>query len=111
MRTFAIAGAVLLFGMPMVARADDAGKVWKTKCASCHGADGKAESAQAKKMKVADMTAADWQKKFSDDDIKKVITDGLKREKDGTKQEMKGFAEKLKAEEIDGLVKFIRGLK
>jgi mono/diheme cytochrome c family protein len=46
-------------------------------CKSCHGADGTANPAIAKMMKVEikDLKSADVQG-MSDDDIKKVITDG-----------------------------------
>ncbi|MGP0071918.1 MAG: c-type cytochrome [Bryobacteraceae bacterium] len=46
-------------------------------CKSCHGADGTANPAVAKMMKVdiKDLKSADVQA-MSDDDLKKVITDG-----------------------------------
>jgi mono/diheme cytochrome c family protein len=46
-------------------------------CKSCHGADGTASPAMAKMMKVdmRDLKSADVQA-ASDDDLKKIITDG-----------------------------------
>ena len=37
-------------------------RLWKAKCASCHGADGKAQTEQGKKMAMHDITTAEWQK-------------------------------------------------
>ena len=86
-------------------------RTWKSKCASCHGKEGKGDTEKGKKMKIADYTTADWQKSKKDEDLKKAILDGVKAEKDGVKQEMDGYKADLKPEEIDGLVAFIRGLK
>lgn len=86
-------------------------RAWKAKCASCHGADGKAATEQGKKMHISDMSAPDWQAKMTDDKIKAAISDGLKRDKDGVKQEMEAYKAKLRADQIDGLVGYVRGLK
>lgn len=86
-------------------------RAYKSKCASCHGADGKGKTKQGEKMKIRDMTAADWKKEFDDAKIKKAIEDGVARDKDGVKQEMKPLKDKLKPEEIDGLVKYVKDMK
>jgi mono/diheme cytochrome c family protein len=86
-------------------------RTWKAKCASCHGADGKGQTEQGKKAAVGDMTSADWQKKFTDDQLKAAINDGLKRDKNGVKQEMEAYKGKLRPDQIDGLVAYVRGLK
>jgi mono/diheme cytochrome c family protein len=51
--------------------------VYDKACKSCHGADGTPSAAIAKMMKVdmKDLKSADVQA-MSDDDLKKVITDG-----------------------------------
>jgi mono/diheme cytochrome c family protein len=117
MRTYSrlFAGATLALGLGLASLAHaEADKkierVWKAKCASCHGADGKGATDQGKKMKIADFTTADWQK-ITDDKIKAAINDGAKSEKDGVKKEMDPFKDELKPEQIDGLVVFMRGLK
>ena len=112
MRLILIAAAFLLLLAPRAGLAQDANaqKAWKTRCASCHGEDGKGQATQGKKMGVEDMTTAAWQKEFTDAKIKTAIQDGLKREKNGKKQQMSAYKEKLKPEEIDGLVKVVRGL-
>lgn len=100
--------------IPLAARADvdkKTERLWKAKCASCHGADGKGQTDQGKKMGVSDYTAPGWQKEHTDAAIEKSIADGVTRVKDGKKQEMEPFKEKLDAAQISALVAFIRTLK
>jgi mono/diheme cytochrome c family protein len=78
-------------------------RVWKAKCASCHGADGKGQTEQGKKFGIKDYTSADWQKSRTDADLKKGIVDGVPG--------MDGYKDKLQADQIDSLVAFIRALK
>jgi cytochrome c6 len=85
-------------------------RLWKAKCASCHGPDGKGQTEQGKKMQTADMTTAEFQK-IDDAKMKAAIADGFKREKNGVKQEMEAYKTKLKPEQIDGLIAYIRGFK
>ena len=85
-------------------------RLWKAKCSSCHGMDGKAQTDKGKQMKVADYSTAAWQKSRTDEQIKKGIIEGVKLEKDGVKQEMDGYKTELTAEQIDGLVQFTRSL-
>ena len=93
---FAAALAVVL-SIPPSARADDASAaLYKSKCAMCHGADGA-------KAAGHDLSGADVQKK-SDADLNAVITDGKP-------PKMPKYGEKLKPEEIKGLVDYIRTLK
>jgi cytochrome c6 len=86
-------------------------RLWRAKCASCHGPDGKAQTEQGKKMAVRDMTAAAWQAEFSDAQLKTAIGDGIKRDKGGVKQEMEPYKGKLRPDQIDGLVAQVRSLK
>jgi cytochrome c553 len=86
--------------------ADDIPALWKAKCASCHGEDGKAQTKTGKKEKINDMTAGDWQSNWTDDKMKKIIVEGSK---DNNK--MKPFKGKISDTEIDGLIKHIRSFK
>jgi len=86
-------------------------RLWKAKCAACHGADGKAQTEQGKKMAIRDMSAADWQTAITDDKIKAGISDGVKSEKNGVKQEMDAYKSKLRPDQLDGLVAYVRALK
>ena len=99
---------------PQVALADgnpQIDRLWRAKCASCHGVDGKGQTEQGKKMKVADLSSAAWQAEMTDPKIKDAISNGLKRDKDGVKQEMEAYKAKLRADQIDGLVAHVRELK
>jgi len=99
--------------IPLVAKAQADKKVertWKSKCSSCHGADGKGHTDQGKKMKVADYTSSAWQKSKTDDDLKKAIADGVSREHDGVKQEMPAFKDSVTPEDTDKLVSYLRSL-
>jgi len=106
MRTMFRATLVVLaiaFVMSVSAFAADAtADVFKSKCASCHGADGKGDTPAGKKMNVKDLASDDVQKQ-SDADLAGVIEKG--------KKPMPGYEGKVTKEQIDGLVKWIRTLK
>lgn len=82
--------------------AADAPAVFKAKCAACHGADGKGQTAVGKTMKIRDFHSADVQKQ-SDADLTKIIESG--------KGKMPSFKGKLTNEEVASVVKYIRSLK
>lgn len=86
-------------------------RMWKSKCGSCHGVDGKGETKQGKKMGIADMTTAAWQTEFTDAKIKEAIEKGVSREKNGKQQDMDALATELDAAQIDALIKHARTLK
>ena len=96
----ALALAALL---PTAALADSAEAVWKAKCKSCHGADGKAQTKQGKEHKIDVMTVAAWQTKWTDEKIKDVVLNGVEKTK------MKAFKGKVSEEEIAEITKMIRG--
>ena len=85
-------------------------RTWKANCASCHGPEGKADTEKGQKMKMADISTAAWQKKATDADIRKAIVDGVSETKDGVKKEMDSFKEKLKPDQVDALVAYVRSL-
>ena len=83
-------------------------RTWKAKCASCHGVDGKGDTDPGKKLGLPDMTTAAWQKTVTDDQMKKSITNGIKR---ADKPEgMDAYAETLSVEQIGELASLVRGL-
>jgi len=86
-------------------------RTFKAKCASCHGEDGKGGTEQGKKMAVRDMTSADFWKDATDAKMKDAIANGLKRTKDGKTQEMEPYKDKLKPEDIDALVAYVKTFK
>ena len=90
------------------AQAEDkkAERTWKAKCASCHGADGKGETDQGKKMKLKDMTSAEWHKTTTDAKIREAILNGVKSDAG----EMQAYKDSLSGDQVDGLVNYIHTL-
>ena len=95
----------LITGLGYAASAQDN---WDNDCASCHGADGKGQTKQGKKLKLRDYTDAKVQAELKDDDMLKAIVEGVK---DNGKERMKGFKDELSADEAKDLVAFVRKLK
>jgi mono/diheme cytochrome c family protein len=85
-------------------------RLWRAKCASCHGEDGKAQTEQGKKMAVADLSTPAWQKKLTDAQIKTAVLDGVNETRDGKKKEMEAYKSKLRPDQVDALVAYVRGL-
>ena len=92
------APAIRLAGQPPDQADGEA--LYKQKCAMCHAPDGKGYSA----IKTPDFTSPKWQESKTD----KEIADTIKNGKPGTP--MKSFADQLKDDEIEALVKYIRSL-
>ncbi len=90
------------------ALADKTERTWQAKCASCHGDDGKGQTAKGKEMGIKDMTSAAWQKEVTDEKMQKGIEDGVDTTVDGKKQKMDPYKDKLKPDQIADLVKYIR---
>src|SRR6202040_316575 len=74
--------------------------LYKTKCAACHGADGKGETTVGKANKMRDLGSADVQKQ-SDEDLTEIVTKG--------KGKMPAYGKSLKPEQIKDLLAYIRG--
>jgi cytochrome c6 len=89
--------------LALPARAQTGGDaLYKAKCAACHGADGKGETAVGKANKIRDLGSADVQKQ-SDDELAGIIGNG--------KGKMPAYGKSLKPEQIKDLVAYIRALK
>jgi mono/diheme cytochrome c family protein len=93
----AVAAVVMLSS---AAYADDAATIYKTKCAMCHGPDGKGDTPAGKAMHVNDLSSADVQK-MSDSDLGTVISSG--------KGKMPSY-KTLTADQVKDLVGFVRTL-
>lgn len=89
-------------------RAAPATENWENECASCHGADGKAQTKQGKKLKIRDYTDPKVQAELKDDAMFKAIKEGVV---ENGKERMKAFAETFSDDEIKELVAYIRTLK
>ena len=92
-----------------VARAADGKALWDKHCGSCHGPDGKGDTKAGKLTKVRDLNAADVKPGLTQDKVHAVISDGVV-DKDSGKTRMKGFKDKLSAEEIDALTRHVLSL-
>jgi mono/diheme cytochrome c family protein len=98
----ALAAAFFLSGSGNPARAQTAGeKVYKAKCASCHGADGTGATPVGKATKARDF-CADEVKNESDDEWTQIIIKG--------KNKMPAYDKKLTDAEIKDVVTYIRSL-
>ncbi|MBI5423219.1 MAG: c-type cytochrome [Opitutae bacterium] len=104
----ALAGLALAF-VGGVSYAAPASENWENSCASCHGADGKAQTKQGKKLKIRDYTDAAVQAELKDEEMVKAILDGVKG--DNGKERMKGFKDELSEQDAKDLVAFIRKMK
>lgn len=97
---FVLAGGLL--------SAADVAENWGKHCVSCHGKDGKGETKAGRKAGVKDLTDAAYQGGLTDEKMFKALKEGLK---DGGKEKMKPFADKLSDDEIKALVAHVRTLK
>ena len=92
---------VLVLIAPSGVRAQSAAATYKAKCAGCHGADGKANTAPAKALGAHDF-GSDEVTKMSDTDLITIVTAG--------KNKMPGYGKTLKDTEIKDLVGYVREL-
>src|SRR5450755_984597 len=76
-------------------------KLYSSKCAMCHGVDGKGDTPAGKANKIPDLTSADVQKR-SDEDLVDTVTKG--------KNKMPAYGKSLKPDQISGLVAYVSGL-
>src|ERR1700680_82191 len=79
----------------------DAASLFKSKCVMCHGEDGSGNTPSGKALKAKDLRSEETQKK-SDAEIAEVITKG--------RNKMPAFAQKLKPDQIQQLVAYVRQL-
>jgi len=111
MKSFVIM-SMLVLALPAAAADKDpkTERLWKAKCASCHGVDGKAATEQGKKMSMHDISTPAWQKSFTDEKIKDVILNGVDAQVDGKHKQMDPYKGKLTPEQVTLLVAYCRGL-
>ncbi len=101
MLMFVLAAAMVL-GTAKLVPAQDAADLYKTKCMSCHGADGKGDTAIGKKLEVRDFHSPAVAKE-SDQELFEITKKG--------KNKMPAYDKKLTDDQIKDLVKYIRALK
>lgn len=98
--TFAAVLAVVLLS-PSAVCAQSAAATYKAKCAGCHGADGKGNTAPGKALGVHDF-GSDQVTKQSDADLINIVTTG--------KNKMPAYGKSLKDTEIKDLVAYVHEL-
>lgn len=91
---------VSITSITCLAQTTDAAALFKSKCAMCHGPDGTAGTTMAKNLGIKSYKSPEVQKQ-SDAELKTIITNG--------KGKMPSY-KTLTADQIDGLVKYIREL-
>ena len=87
------------------AKAEPGKELFAENCTLCHGEKGTPPE-MAKNLGVADLASAKWQASRTDEQIRKVISDGS--EKPNTL--MRAFKNELSEEDIAALVKYVRAL-
>jgi mono/diheme cytochrome c family protein len=100
-------GAILILAGPGLAA--DGAALWDKSCASCHGKDGKGDTKAGKLTKVRDLTAADVRATLNREMAVKTVQEGVVDKETG-KTRMKGYKDKLSADEIDAIVTHLLGL-
>jgi len=75
--------------------------LYKSKCASCHAADGSGDTPAGKALKARDLRSPDVQKQ-TDEQLIEITAKG--------KNKMPAYEKSLKGDQIKGLVAFIRTL-
>lgn len=103
-RKLVIAGTLCAAVLLLVGSANAQGggeKTYKAKCASCHGPDGKGETAAGKATKARDF-CSDEVKKATDEEWTGIVVKG--------KNKMPGYEKKLTESEVKEVVAYIRSL-
>ena len=99
--TLILGAAAPLFVSRSVAQTSASEDLYKAKCAACHGPDGAGKTTMGTMLKIRDLHSDDVQKQ-SDTDLNRIISKG--------KNKMPAFDGKLKKEQIEQLVAYIRQL-
>jgi cytochrome c553 len=90
------------------APAADVAANWTTHCAACHGKDGKGQTKAGRMAGVKDQTDPAYQATLNDEKSLKSLKEGMK---DGAKEKMKPFADKLSDDELKALIAHVRSFK
>jgi mono/diheme cytochrome c family protein len=84
------------------AKADDkSAALYKQKCATCHGPDGKGDTPAGKNMKA---------RGFADPEVAKLNDDELAGAIEKSKGKMPGYGKSMKPDEIKAMVAYVRSL-
>jgi cytochrome c553 len=105
-RTLALAAALPLLAGAVLAA--DVAENWGKHCASCHGKDGRGQTKAGRMAGVKDQTDPQYQAGLKEDKMFASLKDGLK---EGGKEKMKPFKDKLSDDEIKALIAHVRTLR
>jgi mono/diheme cytochrome c family protein len=100
-----LAAGVSFFGNSARANspAGDAASAYNSKCATCHGRDGRSKTLRGRRTHSRDLSSGEWQNDVSDERIFNSISNG--------KGKMPAFKKKLSDSQIDELVNYVRRLR
>ena len=104
----ALLAAISLPFLAAIGLSAEVGENWTKHCASCHGKDGKGQTKAGRMAGVKDQTDTQYQAGLKDEKMFTSIKEGLK---EGEKEKMKPFKDKLSDEEIKALVAHVRSFK
>ena len=104
----AIAVVLVLLAAQATVQSAEVAANWSTHCASCHGKDGKGQTKAGKMAGAKDQTDPQYQANLNDEKMFTAVKEGMK---DGGKEKMKPFKEKLNDDEIKALMAHVRSLK
>jgi cytochrome c6 len=102
LRVVLVLFVVAVVVLPVFAADPDGAAIYKTKCLSCHGADGSGQTPAGKAMKVRDLRSDEVQKQ-TDIELTKVIAGG--------KGKMPAYGKQLSTADIQALIGHMRTLK
>jgi mono/diheme cytochrome c family protein len=94
--------AILFAAVPSLVKADDTADLYKAKCQTCHGPDGKGATTVGQKLGARDFNSPAVAKE-SDSEMFDITKNG--------KNKMPAYDKKLTDDQIKDLVKYIRSLK
>ena len=93
--------SILAFAFPTIKAQDAGAALYKTKCAACHGADGKGDTSIGKANKLHDLGSKETQEQ-TDAALTRIIAEG--------KGKMPAYGKSLQPDQIKALVTYIRTL-
>ena len=103
----ALIAASLAFGISAL-QAADATELYTKNCAPCHGKDGKGQTTMGKRVGAKDYTDPKTWEGWDDAKAFKSVKEGMK---EGDKEKMKPFAEKLSDDEIKSAIGHLKTFK
>ena len=100
-----LAAAIRFFSSSAQANSSvgDAAGTYNSKCAKCHGRDGRSKTMRGRLTHSRDLSSGEWQNDVSDERIYNSISNG--------KGKMPAFKKSLTDSQIDELVNYVRRLR